>query len=140
MSTFHPLQTFKCFNTLFLVGRIAASLRRAFVVAACGCAGAFGLLNPSELIISTVGTTGVTSLSVISTEGHLWPLGDLPPGRTVHFSESLSGEGALQVEFTTGGKRVKSSGGCYYTSGGLNPAYATVTIRGPKVRVDCRSG
>jgi hypothetical protein len=64
----------------------------------------------------------------------------LPPGKTVLFSESLSGEGALEVEFKTGGKRVKSSGGCYYTSGGLNPADATVTIRGEQVRFDCRSG
>jgi hypothetical protein len=101
---------------------------------------ACALLYPSKMVISNIGTTTATSLSVISSEGQTWPLGDLPPGETTHFTESLSGEGSLQVEFTVGGKRVRSRGGCYYTSGGMNPADGIVTIRGEEVQVDCRSG
>ena len=122
------------------MGRIAAGLRRGFIVAACGGLGACDLLNPSELVISNVGTTEVSNLAVVSTEGQSWPLGDLPPGKTVHFRKALGGEGSLFVEYTVGGKRVTATGGTYYTSGYLNPADATVTIKGEQAYIDSRSG
>lgn len=122
------------------MGPITGRLRLAFMAAACGGLGGCDLLNPSELVISNVSKTAVTSLAVVSTEGQSWQLGNLPPGNTVRFRKALSGEGALLVEYSISGKRVTATGGCYYTSGYLNPADATVTIKGEQAYVDCRSG
>lgn len=110
----------------------------ACVIASVGLGGC-DLLNPSRLLIENVGTSVAENVVVSTSAGQQWTLGDLPSGETLRFSESIPGEGGVEVSYTTAGKRVRSID-CYYTSGGLGPARGTVTIKEGQVHMRCGSG
>src|SRR5436190_22569964 len=99
------------------------TLRRIwFVIVLCALTTGCDRLHPSKLVIRNTGTGTVREVTVSSTDGHRWNLGNLSPGDATTFSESIPGEGSVEVSYLFAGKHITATGGCYYTSGWMNPA------------------
>ncbi|HEV2080763.1 MAG TPA: hypothetical protein VGR19_12835 [Allosphingosinicella sp.] len=105
----------------------------------CGLTIGCDWLNPSTLVIQNGGSVTAKGVVVSTDRGDRWELGDIPAGEMKRFSASIEGEGGLDLSFSYQGKRIKAPG-CYYTSGGLNPAKGKVTIKNEHIRMDCTSG